>query len=124
MNKTYSSIDKGLLLKILLINPPVFHAEEVRIKSRLFTTEKYMNVFGEPMGLMYLASYLRANGHEVQIVDVSNDKIWSNLTNIIRKSGADIIGITSMTTGINEALETAQICREELNVMLQEPLKL
>ena len=52
MNKTYSSIDKGLLLKILLINPPVFHAEEVRIKSRLFTTEKYMNVFGEPMGLI------------------------------------------------------------------------
>jgi len=105
-----------LLLKILLINPPVFHAKEVRIKSRLFTTEKYMNVFGEPMGLMYLASYLQANGHEVHIVDVSNDKIWNNLPDIIRKSGADIIGITSMTTGINEALETAQICKEELNV--------
>jgi len=105
-----------LLLKILLINPPVFHAKEVRIKSRLFTTEKYMNVFGEPMGLMYLASYLQANGYEVQIVDVFNDKIWNNLPNIIRKSGADIIGITSMTTGINEALETAQICRKELNV--------
>ncbi|MFX1465008.1 MAG: B12-binding domain-containing radical SAM protein, partial [Promethearchaeota archaeon] len=103
-------------MKILLINPPIFHAEEVRIKSRLFTTEKYMNVFGEPMGLMYLASYLQANGHEVQIVDVYNDKIWNNMRNIIRKSSVDIIGITSMTTSIIEALETAQICKEELDV--------
>jgi radical SAM superfamily enzyme YgiQ (UPF0313 family) len=75
-----------------------------------------MNVFGEPMGLMYLASYLQANDHEVQIVDVLNDKIWNNLRNIIQKSNMDVIGITSMTTGIKEALETAQICKEEVNV--------
>lgn len=105
-----------MTLKVLLINPPVFHAEEVRIKSRLFTTEKYMNVFGEPMGLMYLASYLQAYEHEVQIVDVFDDKIWNNLRTIIGKSGTDVIGITSMTTGINEALETAQICKDELAI--------
>ena len=75
-----------------------------------------MNVFGEPMGLMYLAGYLQAYGHEVQIVDVLNDTIWNNLRTIIGKSGADVIGITSMTTGIKEALETAQISKDELAV--------
>ncbi|MFX1518309.1 MAG: B12-binding domain-containing radical SAM protein [Promethearchaeota archaeon] len=101
---------------MLLINPPVFHAEEVRIKSRLFTTEKYMNIFGEPMGLMYLASYLRQYGHKIQIIDVLNDKIWNTLRKTIRSSSADIIGISSMTTGIKEALETAKMCKEELSV--------
>lgn len=75
-----------------------------------------MNIFGEPMGLMYLASYLRQYGHEVQIIDVLSDKIWNNLRNTIRSSGADIIGISSMTTGIKEALETAQMCKDESSV--------
>jgi anaerobic magnesium-protoporphyrin IX monomethyl ester cyclase len=81
-------------MKILLINPAVLGMY------------KAAKIFTPPMGLTYIASYLRENGHNVQFIDCTvND-------NSIDYSYADLVGITSCTYNYNTALEYAQQAHE------------
>jgi radical SAM superfamily enzyme YgiQ (UPF0313 family) len=63
-----------------------------------------------PFALMYLASFLRENGHDVYIFDRNVDR--SNLENVIRKICPDMVGISSFTGPmILDALSLARVVR-------------
>ncbi len=81
-------------MKILLINPP------------LHGMYKAAKVIIPPIGLLYVASYLRANGHDVEVFDNTTRQ------GPIDYSRADIIGVTSMTQNFPEALEYAREAKE------------
>jgi radical SAM superfamily enzyme YgiQ (UPF0313 family) len=94
-------------MKVLLINPPIDHM----VTS---TVPDYVNAqLGSnpmpPLGLMYLASYVfKHTKHEVKICDmVVGDNLWQTLCNY----KPDVVGITTTTLTLYDALETAKLCK-------------
>ena len=113
-------------MKILLIDPPY----------TLFTgfTSRYF-----PVGLGYVASALKAAGHEVSIYEVDREnmdtgdlnfneeylrlnkyleainsnehEIWQKLKKVVKEYNPDAIGITSMTMKFGSAIKTAEMCK-------------
>jgi len=81
-------------MKILLISPPV---------SGMY---KAANIFTPPIGLLYIGSYLIANGHNIHFIDGTINN------NPIDYSDADLVGITSCTYDYNQALEYAREAHE------------
>lgn len=66
-----------------------------------------------PLGLMYLAGYLKQNGYkDISILDLD---LKSRPTEEIRKSVAasDVVGVSAFTTQLNEAVRISKICKEE-----------
>jgi len=95
--------NKGERVKILLINAP----------------PRKMAIFGEPqavyppLGILYIASYLRENGYsEIKIIDGA--KIgFSKTVKRIKKEKADIIGISSTTWTSLGAKSLIKIIKKE-----------
>ncbi|MBI5060810.1 MAG: cobalamin B12-binding domain-containing protein [Candidatus Aenigmarchaeota archaeon] len=82
-------------MRILLINPPY--------KERAYVSP--------PLGLAYIASVIRSD-NDVKIIDAPPlNYTHADIENEIVKFSPDIIGITSMTATIREALETARISK-------------
>lgn len=81
-------------MNVLLVNPPVN-------SEHLFATP--------PLGLMYLASALRVNGHNAKIIDLYS--FGGELTPGDVK-GIDVVGITGMSFQHNSILKTAKIAKE------------
>ncbi len=87
-------------MKVLLINPN-FEPPFVYKKGDLRNTP------GMPYGLLCLATYLKHNNHNAEIIDT---RIEPSMQNILSKAEkADIIGITAMTAQLKDAL---RICSE------------
>lgn len=62
-----------------------------------------------PLGLAYLASYLRENSDdEVEILDTTFDKSKATLVSKLKKGDYDLLGIYSNTTFIKDALQIAE----------------
>jgi len=62
-----------------------------------------------PLGLMYLASVLRANGYGVEIFDCTFRKDFSDFENYMKARKPKIVGITSLITIRRNALILADI---------------
>ena len=89
-------------MKIMLISPPTPSA----VKEVLGAT-------GPPLGLAYLASIARLEGHDVAIVDSLAEGIcFEELKERIRHFYPDMVGITATTSMIPDAYETARIAKE------------
>lgn len=98
-------------VRILLIQPPlILHKTDIR-------------QFGHPIGLGYIASFLRQNGYEVAILDTTIYNIkglkcgewvhygmdWNNIKERVSDYRPNIIGISSMfTSQANSLHKTAQ----------------
>jgi len=82
-------------MKILLINPPSPQ------------TTKYFS--SPPLGLMYLASALRRNHNEVNMLDLfSTERGYEKIGNILQKEQFDVVGITGMSFQHHSILKTAK----------------
>lgn len=99
-------------MKILLINPPRNHLIQ-------WSTNDWELDLGEissfpPLGLMYLASYIREyTHHEINILDAVVEKVnYERLKFIIREWIPDVVGITSFTYTFYDVLQTAKIVKE------------
>lgn len=99
-------------MRVLLINPPRDHI------IRWAVTDWELDL-GEissfpPLGLMYLASYLREHTHhELKIIDAIAEKMnYQDLKQSVSKFGPDIVGITSFTFTFYDVLQTAKIVKE------------
>ncbi|MBI5191208.1 MAG: radical SAM protein [Nitrospirae bacterium] len=84
----------------------------------------YLDLYGKissaagryfPLGLAYIASYLRKyGGHEVWMYEPEAQGLsYDDIRGIIREKAPDVIGFTSSTPNFSRAVELARICREE-----------
>ncbi|CAD7769028.1 B12 binding domain protein [Candidatus Methanoperedenaceae archaeon GB37] len=67
-----------------------------------------------PLGLGYIAGYLRERGVEVEGLDLRFLSNWDETRERIAGSGADLVCIGAMTIEMPRALAVARIAREEL----------
>jgi anaerobic magnesium-protoporphyrin IX monomethyl ester cyclase len=98
-------------MKILLINPP-FSKEEIFTKSM-----SKVGAVLPPLGLAYIAAVLEKENFQVKIIDgfvLSSLKRYTfkNLEKDIKTFFPDIIGITSTSPQICNAVKTAQIAKK------------
>ena len=98
-------------LNCLLIAPPVSYEDDKNIW-------KGVNSNFPPLGIASIASYIRAKGKSVRIIDCNIECssvesfaqfFKSNITQ--EYSEVDIIGITVLTCTVNKAYEIAEICK-------------
>lgn len=95
-------------MRILLVNPPINHVVSSDFSSKLLSSG-----FVPPLGLMYLASYAKGFGHDVQILDMAFDNA---LKMKIMTYNPDIIGITSTTLTLYDAIATAKAVKKVGNI--------
>jgi len=109
-------------MKILLINPPHLNT----ISSCMPKVLEEGLDFLPPLGLMYLASYLKKHSsHKVRILDCQVEQLdYKNLEKRIIQENPDIIGITTMTFTLIDVVKTAQLAKKinpEIKIILGGP---
>ncbi|MBS3080344.1 radical SAM protein [Candidatus Pacearchaeota archaeon] len=94
-------------MKVLLIAPNY-------LKVYSYVSEEATMIL-PPLGLAYIASYLRANGIDIQVLDLaalrSNEEMEKNL---IKNSKADLVAMAATTNTVMEAYHLAKITKEVL----------
>ena len=97
-------------MKILLINPPDYNEITTQV-SRYVSESSSMQ---PPLGLMYIASVLLANGfNEVKIIDSQANKLsYNELESLILNESPDIVGMTAMTFTMTDVMMTARIIKK------------
>jgi radical SAM superfamily enzyme YgiQ (UPF0313 family) len=92
-----------MMSKILLIYPPIS------------VKERYSSDIGNsggkqiPLGIYYLASYMRLKNYDVQVIDGEACKITTEeIIFKVKEFSPDYIGISSTTVAFHRALETAK----------------
>ncbi|MHB9003016.1 MAG: B12-binding domain-containing radical SAM protein [Coriobacteriia bacterium] len=87
-------------MKILLINAPV-------------TVRNPHAHLSPPLGLAYIASSLRAEGHRVSAIDLNVSGLnHARIAGIIQRERPDIVGISAMTETITNGIAVAQTVKE------------
>jgi anaerobic magnesium-protoporphyrin IX monomethyl ester cyclase len=93
------------MARIILISPPYLdlYGKLNKAAGRYF-----------PLGLGYIAAYLRKYGnHEIRIYEPEAEQLsYDDIAKIINDYAPDIIGITCSTPNFKQALKLAQIGRE------------
>ncbi len=97
-------------MKVLLINPPIKNIIQAELPPAL---SREVGVF-PPLGLMYIASYLRKySDHRIQILDaVAEDLNQTTLEEAVRKFRPQIIGITAHTNNLLDVLLLVRLIRK------------
>ena len=97
-------------MKVLLINPPIENI--IRLELPLWVRQNE-GVF-PPLGLMYLASYLRKNlGCEVTILDALAERMsYHKIDAYIRSLLPDVVGITAHTHNLIDIITTTNIIKK------------
>jgi anaerobic magnesium-protoporphyrin IX monomethyl ester cyclase len=96
-------------MRVLLIYPPIT------------IEERYSSAIGHaggkqiPLGIYYLASYLKESGHEVKVVDAEAEG-WSTeqIINLAADFLPQVIGISSTTVAFHRALNVAEVVKTRL----------
>lgn len=97
-------------MKILFINPPLSKVVDTSLPEVLLEKGDPM----PPLGLMYLASYLKKNtDYEAQILDCQvEDMDFEQMKKKIAEINPDIIGITVMTFTLLDVIAAAKIAKK------------
>ncbi|GBE05796.1 MAG TPA: radical SAM protein [Nitrospirae bacterium] len=91
-------------MKILLINPPL---TGVQSETRL------------PLGLSYIASVLRNDGHDVRVIDVNALKLsYTLLEELIKDNEFDAVGLTGLITQFRQIQRITSIVRKTSGVKI------
>lgn len=107
-------------MKILLINPAFFDNNEFRNRYEDYVDwikggNLYVAPFEPPLGLAYLTSYLKQQGHEVILLDMQVLMMDSEALALrLAAERPDLVGITAMTPTLPEALHVAEVARRTL----------
>ena len=70
------------------------------------------NFFNESLGIMYLSSYLKANGHQVCLFLLSEYKRSDGLLRVIKDADPDLVGFSVMTPQVSTFRPVAKIVKE------------
>lgn len=98
-------------MKILLINPPIFNILDPSLPRIFLEKEDPM----PPLGLMYLAAYLKKNSHhQVKILDCQVEKInHEQLGEIVKGEKPEIVGITTMTFTLIDVIDAVKAIKKK-----------
>ncbi|MCK7522442.1 MAG: cobalamin-dependent protein [Ignavibacteriales bacterium] len=92
-------------MKVLLVNPPV-----ASVAAKISTP---------PLGLCYLASSLKAAGHEAEILDADSlDLTAAAAAEETRRRGPDAVGVTAMTPTVESAWEFIRAVRPNVPLLI------
>jgi len=96
-------------MNILLINPPAEN-ELVGNNPPLIDEERGYN---PPLGLLYIAAYLgKHSDHKVEVLDTQVEKMgYDELEAAVAEKKPDVVGITTMTFTLIDAIKTVQIVK-------------
>ena len=95
-------------LKIVLVNPPL------TAKEQAGSLKDIANII-MPLGIGYIASLLKKNNYDVEIVDCVPLRITKEkLADILMEKRAGIIAFTATIVSINRAIETADYLKEKI----------
>lgn len=97
-------------MKLALISPPQLFAHQ---------TTRARNAYIFPLGLGYIAAYLRRAGHKVRIFDAescagSPELLWKNLAEF----GPDLLGISSVTPNFASGRQLAMEAKRRLGCLV------
>src|SRR3989339_1082087 len=97
-------------MKVLLINPP----SRNEILSCNPTIVKDERGFDPPLGLLYLAGYLKTHAaYQLKIIDAQVEKLdYPQIAEQIKKYGPEVIGITAMTFTMIDVLKTIAAAKQ------------
>ncbi|PKN00395.1 MAG: hypothetical protein CVU78_01215 [Elusimicrobia bacterium HGW-Elusimicrobia-2] len=97
-------------MKLLLINPPSEN-ELLGNNPQIIESERGFN---PPLGLLYIAAYLRENSsHDIAVIDAPAEQLsYSLLEKRIAAFAPDVVGITAMTFTMRDVLKTAGIVKK------------
>jgi radical SAM superfamily enzyme YgiQ (UPF0313 family) len=104
-------------MKILLVNPVFYDGQKFSNKYQRYIDwikggNLYVAPFEPPLGLASLSSYLKKEGHHVDLVDMQGLFMDSTeLANTIAGSRPNLVGVTAMTTTLPAALRVAELAR-------------
>jgi anaerobic magnesium-protoporphyrin IX monomethyl ester cyclase len=94
--------------KIILIYPPITKLERYCSKIGAAGGEQI------PLGIFYVAAYLRSHAWEVQVIDAETEKLTAEqIVSRMRDFGARFIGMSSTTVAFQRAVELASVIKEE-----------
>jgi anaerobic magnesium-protoporphyrin IX monomethyl ester cyclase len=97
-------------LKILLINPPRFHGIPVIREERCEITER--NSVLPPYSLLQVAAKLRADGHEIKLIDANgNNASWDNLSEQMKKVDYNVVLFRFTPTTFDWDIQVASISK-------------
>lgn len=97
-------------MKVLLIHPPL----RFMIESILPQKVELSRGHTPPLGLLYLASAIKALGKdEVRVLDAQAEELgYAEIERIIGEYQPDVVGITVLTFTLLDALRTAKIAKK------------
>ena len=97
-------------MRVLFVNPPAFNELTTQVGKEI--TEN--SSFQPPLGLLYIASYLRTQGdHEIRVIDSQVDRLsYPQLEAEIAAWKPDIVGLTAMTFTMVDVMKTAEIVKK------------
>jgi len=97
-------------MKVVLVNPP---AEQTLVGNNpeFLDEERGHN---PPLGLLYIAAVLeQGSDHEVAVVDAQAEELaYDALTQRIAAEEPDVVGVTTMTFTLLDAMHTVQVARQ------------
>jgi anaerobic magnesium-protoporphyrin IX monomethyl ester cyclase len=96
-------------MNVLLINPPAENELPSEVPRNLFS-ERGLN---PPLGLLYLASSLRAAGHAVRVHDApAEGGGYAGVSEAVRGAGPGLVAISAMSFTLLDALFAAKAAKE------------
>lgn len=98
-------------MKIILINPPYFEVYKGYEKAAR------IGVCYPPIGLLYIASKLISEGHEVKMIDVGVENLnFDKINQNIKKFAADLVGISATTPLFRKACDIAKSIKSQIDI--------
>ena len=99
-------------MKVLLINPPAENLVQTFAPDSITEEMGYYS----PMGLLYIATYAKARHGsrlQIEILDTQVERMgYHQIREHIEKNRPDIVGISSMTFLVIDALKVAKLAKE------------
>jgi anaerobic magnesium-protoporphyrin IX monomethyl ester cyclase len=96
-------------MKVLFINPPADNMLSTEVPEFL-SEERGCN---PSLGILYLASSLEGEGHEVSIVDAQVDELeYGDIKNKVSSINPDVVGVTAMSFTLIDCLLTAETVKQ------------
>ncbi len=97
-------------MRVLFVNPPAFNELTTQVGKEI--TEN--SSFQPPLGLLYIASYLRTQGdHEIRVIDAQVDRLsYAQVEAAVAAWQPDIVGLTAMTFTMVDVMKTAELVKK------------